>query len=512
MRAKATVPRWLLVGTLVAGQAVLQTGVASANPVQISEIRINQPDADNDEYFELSGTPSESISGLTYLVIGDGTGGSGVIEHVTPLTGTLPNDGFLVVAKSTFTLSTADVTTTLNFENGDNVTHLLVSGFTGSDGQDLDTDDDGNLDITPWTALLDSVAILGGGLEIHYSPSTVGPVGPGDVGLAIRCTSEWRTGHFDTTQGHDTPGAANLCDDTDPTSAITFPTDGDSYTTGAFEAGCTGSVFDVCGTAADNAGGSGLLKVEVEIQRAYDNFFWNGSGWQEDEVWNVTDGPTPWDYLFNPLQEDNYVLRAQATDFQGNFEDTTTASFTIDNTLPDVDITSGPSGTVYSRNATFNFGADEAVDFECSLNGGAFLPCESPEEYTGLEATGHTFDVQGTDAAGNVGADEQAWTVATPDPKNVSLKSSAKTVEKGKRVTLTATVTPCAGHAGDDVKFQKKVDGKFKTFATVATNANCKAKKEPRVTKKTVFRAISPKQDADHLAGTSGTVTVRLKN
>ena len=48
--------------------------------VFISEIRIDQSGADTDEYFELAGTPGASLDGLTYLVIGDGSGGSGVID------------------------------------------------------------------------------------------------------------------------------------------------------------------------------------------------------------------------------------------------------------------------------------------------------------------------------------------------------------------------------------------------------------------------------------------------
>ena len=67
--------------------------------VFISEIRIDQPGADTDEYFELAGTPGASLDGLTYMVIGDGFGGSGVIEAVVDLTGqTIPGSGLFVAA------------------------------------------------------------------------------------------------------------------------------------------------------------------------------------------------------------------------------------------------------------------------------------------------------------------------------------------------------------------------------------------------------------------------------
>ncbi len=50
-----------------------------------------------------------------------------VIEAVVDLASqSIPAGGYFVAAESTFTLGTADLTTNLNFENSDNVTHLLV--------------------------------------------------------------------------------------------------------------------------------------------------------------------------------------------------------------------------------------------------------------------------------------------------------------------------------------------------------------------------------------------------
>jgi hypothetical protein len=129
--------------------------------VVINEIRIDQDGADDDEYFELSAEPGTSLDNLTYLVIGDGTGGSGVIENVTDLSGHVVDiPGYFIVAESTFTLGVPDMEASLNFENSDNVTHLLVYGFTGSNGDDLDTDDDGVLDVTPWSEVLDAVGLV----------------------------------------------------------------------------------------------------------------------------------------------------------------------------------------------------------------------------------------------------------------------------------------------------------------------------------------------------------------
>jgi len=189
---------------------------AAVRNVYINEIRIDQPGGDSDEYFELAGEADTALDGLTYLVIGDGAGGSGVIEAVVDLSGqTVSTEGYFVAAESSFssTLGTADLTTDLNFENSDNVTHLLVSGFSGSGGDDLDTDDDGVLDTDPWSEVLDCVALvedLSSGEEI-YCPTTVGPDGEYVPGHVFFCPDGWQIGAFDPEGGDDTPGAFNNC-------------------------------------------------------------------------------------------------------------------------------------------------------------------------------------------------------------------------------------------------------------------------------------------------------------
>jgi uncharacterized protein len=204
-------------------------GVAAAGQaLVINEIRIDQPGSDNQEYFELAGTAGQSLNNLTYIVIGDGTGGSGVIESVTSLAGLLiPADGYFLAVEQTWTTSppsgwpggTPDITLTgsnpLNFENSDNVTHMLVADFTGTNGQDLDTNDDGVLDITPWSSITDSVAVIidpvGG--DKYYSANVVGPDGtfaPGHVYRFPDTSGRFVIGDFDGSPAFDdTPGSMN---------------------------------------------------------------------------------------------------------------------------------------------------------------------------------------------------------------------------------------------------------------------------------------------------------------
>ena len=217
-------------GLMVLMTALFAIGFAAGPAmaaVTLSEIRIDQPSTDNDEYFELAGEASESLSGITYVVIGDGTGGSGVIEAAVDLAGqSIQASGFFVAAESTFTIGTADLTVDLPFENSDNVTHLIVSGFSGAVADDLDTDDDGTLDVTPWTAIVDCVAIIETDPAVEgdqvYCATQVGPDGTYAPGQVKVCPDGWRVGAFDPTLGFDTPGAANSCEDC-------VDADGDNY-------------------------------------------------------------------------------------------------------------------------------------------------------------------------------------------------------------------------------------------------------------------------------------------
>ncbi len=195
-------------------------GTASAQ-IKINEIRTDMPGGDTDEYFELKGAPGTSLNGYTYLVIGDGSVTScGTIESVTPL------DGYSIQADSLFaalkagdanTLTGYDASLAMNFENSDNVTHMLVLGFTGTDGQDLDTLDTGTFDTTPWTSIVDCVGLDEGttpncaGDEYLYCATTVGPDGSFVPGHVYRCSdlvNQWVIGQF-TLGIDDTPGSPN---------------------------------------------------------------------------------------------------------------------------------------------------------------------------------------------------------------------------------------------------------------------------------------------------------------
>lgn len=160
--------------TGVAALALI-AGAASAS-VRFNEVFINPPGTDQGfEFIELKGTAGMSLSGLTVLFIeGDGTG-AGVIDGATSLNSLSIGSNGLFLWRDAANILDADAATAgtqgpdagtsifvqdfnPDIENG-SFTYMIVSGFTGSLTQDLDTNDDGIFDITPWSSIVDSVAL-----------------------------------------------------------------------------------------------------------------------------------------------------------------------------------------------------------------------------------------------------------------------------------------------------------------------------------------------------------------
>ena len=184
----------------------------------MNEFRIDCPGSDNDEYLEVMGPEGTDLTGISWIVIGDGSGGSGSVEAIINLDGVIDASGHYLVAESSFTLEPAsevDQTATLNFENSDNVTHMLVTNYYGG-FDDLDTDDDGTLDLTPWLEEIDSLSLVettdGTGDQV-YSANQIGPTESGQVpGHVHRCwdAGSWTEGIFEPLGESDTPGAQNI--------------------------------------------------------------------------------------------------------------------------------------------------------------------------------------------------------------------------------------------------------------------------------------------------------------
>jgi uncharacterized protein len=186
----------------------------------INEFVFNHVSTDTHEYVEIAGDPNTDYSAYAILQIeGDGAA-AGVVDsaHVV---GTTNAEGYWY-------------TDFLNnvFENG-TVTLLLVKDFSGAVGNDLDSNNDGVLDATPWSALVGDVAVSDGGAgDFTYSTTILAPGfggSPFTPGGASRIpnrmdtgsVTDWMLNDFDGAglpgftgtpvfgEAYNTPGAAN---------------------------------------------------------------------------------------------------------------------------------------------------------------------------------------------------------------------------------------------------------------------------------------------------------------
>ncbi|SEK93114.1 Myxococcales GC_trans_RRR domain-containing protein/MYXO-CTERM domain-containing protein [Stigmatella aurantiaca] len=113
-----------------------------------------------------------------------------------------------------------------------------------------------------------------------------------------------------------------------------------------------------------------------------------------------------------PLADGPHTVIVTATDTTGNVSaPSTPVSFTVDTAAPETEIVSGPEGSTPSTDATFTFSSnEEGVTYECSLDGGDFVPCTNPVTFPGLAEGGHVLEVRARDAAGNVDGSPATWT------------------------------------------------------------------------------------------------------
>lgn len=173
------------------------------------------------EYIEIIGAPNTDYSAYSVLEIeGDSGAAVGTMDEVISLGATDANGLYLVNLPANA------------LENG-SLTLLLVKNFSGALNADLDTDNDGVFDITPWNDIVDSVAVNDGGAgDVTYGPVTLGvaydglffaPGGASRIpdGADTDTTSDWARNDFDLAgipgfdgtpefgEAYNTPGAPN---------------------------------------------------------------------------------------------------------------------------------------------------------------------------------------------------------------------------------------------------------------------------------------------------------------
>ncbi|MGJ8697266.1 MAG: lamin tail domain-containing protein [Verrucomicrobiaceae bacterium] len=199
----------------------------AAPDIVINELRTDNVGTDTQEYLEIFGaTPNYDLTRIWLIVVGDrgGSDTSGNIDRAYDLSGSTVNGNYFLIANDGIIGATPDYFAGTNiFENGDTETFLLVTDFTGSINDDLDTDNDGMIDSTPWGSIIDAVSIV----EPGEAPGTVGfgyaaSLGftdvlgeggfvPAHVLRSPNGTGAWVLGPFgsDEVPAIDTPGALN---------------------------------------------------------------------------------------------------------------------------------------------------------------------------------------------------------------------------------------------------------------------------------------------------------------
>lgn len=189
-----------------------------------SEPKINEFSASTTgtdvEYVEIFGTPVADYTTYTVLEIEGDTTGAGVVDEVITV-GTTDSAGFWLATLPANAL-----------ENG-TISLLLVKDFKGLLGDDLDTNNDGVFDVTPWAAIADTVAVNDGGtgdqtygnpaLSPYYDGLPFAPGGASRIpdGYDTEATSDWVRNDFDLAgipgyagtiilgEAYNTPGAPN---------------------------------------------------------------------------------------------------------------------------------------------------------------------------------------------------------------------------------------------------------------------------------------------------------------
>ena len=156
---------------------------ASVTQPLLNEIFVDAPGVDdNREFIEIIAPPLQSLTNVWLLEIEGSGANSGTVDNAQDLSGLQTGaNGLLLLGEDYPTLGAPwdfDPATTLGdltnvpLENG-SITFLLVEGFTGSTGDDLDADNDGVLDTEPWKIIWDGIGWLESTVDHVYTSAVI---------------------------------------------------------------------------------------------------------------------------------------------------------------------------------------------------------------------------------------------------------------------------------------------------------------------------------------------------
>jgi large repetitive protein len=167
-----------------------------------------------------------------------------------------------------------------------------------------------------------------------------------------------------------------------------------------------------------------------------------------------------WTLTLTSVAEGAHGYTAKASDAAGNTSSgSNTRTITVDTSAPQTTLDAAPADPTNATSASFAFSASEpGSSFECALDGAAFATCTSPQGYSGIAEGAHTFQVRGTDAAGNTDTTPASygWTVDLTAPET--------TITSGPASSTNATSASFGFSANEASTFECSLDGA--AFAT----------------------------------------------
>ncbi len=188
--------------------------------------------------------------------------------------------------------------------------------------------------------------------------------------------------------------------------------------------------------SGSDTGGSGIASYECRLDST-----------QQADWGSCT---SPKDYT--GLADGSHKFEVRAVDHAGNADATpAVATWTVDTTAPDTQISANPPALSSSAKATFAFSGNDGsgsgvASYQCRLDSSEakdWASCTSSTEYTGLADGSHTFEVRAIDQAGNADATPavSTWTVDTTAPQTQ--------IDSGPAALTTATAAEFEFSASD---------------------------------------------------------------
>lgn len=195
----------------------------------------------------------------------------------------------------------------------------------------------------------------------------------------------------------------------------------------------------ISGPQPESSSTEAVILTEVTGDAALVECSFDDLAWMPCEIRKVLSG----------LAEGPHAFRVRATDRVGNTGPVATHEWSVDTTVPEVQLVSKPGDPSPSAIARLAWTSEPGASFKCRLDDGEWAECVSPKTYSALPDGSHTFEIRGSDRVGNAGsAVAHSWTVAVPSPPvtdplpTVSIDSGPSDRTTSRSASFAITHTP----------------------------------------------------------------------